>query len=171
MWIPPANCCASATANRPPPCCTGWSGAPPPTRPWCAPAPHVLFIGAAGNGGDELAKADQATRFALPNFLLVGAVDEHGQAASWSNTGPEVIIRARGERVPARLPDGTLSHPSGTSMAAPVVANAVAKMLAAEPGLSVQEIRTLLLDTATPMEDEGPPLLHTRLAVRAAARR
>lgn len=134
-------------------------------------APHVLFIGAAGNGGDELAKADQATRFALPNFLLVGAVDEHGQAASWSNTGPEVIIRARGERVPARLPDGTLSHPSGTSMAAPVVANAVAKMLAAEPGLSVQEIRTLLLDTATPMEDEGPPLLHTRLAVRAAARR
>jgi hypothetical protein len=134
-------------------------------------APHVLFIGAAGNGGVELAKADQATRFALPNFLLVGAVDKQGGAVSWSNTGPEVIIRARGERVPARLPDGTLSHPTGTSMAAPVVANAVAKMLAAEPGLSVQEIKTLLLDTATPMADQGPPLLHTRLAVRAAGGR
>ncbi|HRD54329.1 MAG TPA: S8 family serine peptidase, partial [Flavobacteriales bacterium] len=134
-------------------------------------APHVLFIGAAGNGGVELAQADQATRFALPNFIMVGAVDQHGQAASWSNTGPEVVIRARGVRVPARLPDGTLSHPTGTSMAAPVVANAVAKMLAAEPGLSVQEIRTLLLQTATPMADQGPPLLHTRLAVRAAGGR
>ena len=74
-------------------------------------------------------------------------------------------------RWPARLPDGTVSHPTGTSMAAPVVANAVAKMLAVEPGLSVQEIRTLLLRTATPMEDQGPPLLHTRLAVRAAVGR
>ncbi|MCC6656339.1 MAG: S8 family serine peptidase [Flavobacteriales bacterium] len=134
-------------------------------------APHVLFIGAAGNGGVELAQADQATRFALPNFIMVGAVDQHGQAASWSNTGPEVVIRARGVRVPARLPDGTLSHPTGTSMAAPVVANAVAKMLAAEPGLSVQVIKTLLLRTATPMADQGPPLLHTRLAVRAAGGR
>ena len=134
-------------------------------------APHVLFIGAAGNGGDTLAQADQATRFMLPNFLLVGAVDRQGHAVRWSNTGPEVIIRARGERVPARLPDGTLTHPTGTSMAAPVVVNAVAKMLAVEPGLSVEEIRGHLLDTATPMEDQGPPLLHTRRAVRAAGGR
>lgn len=134
-------------------------------------APQVLFIGAAGNRGDALAEADQATRFTLPNFMLVGAVGQQGQAVSWSNTGPEVIIRARGERVPARLPDGTLSHPTGTSMSAPVVANAVAKMLAVEPGLSVEEIRTWLLDTATPMADHGPPLLHTRAAVRAAGGR
>lgn len=134
-------------------------------------APHVLFIGAAGNGGDALAQADQATRFTLPNFMLVGAVDQQGHAVGWSNTGPEVIIRARGERVPARLPDGTISHPTGTSMAAPVLANAVAKMLAVDPGLSLEEVRAHLLDTATPMEDQGPPLLHTRLAVRAASRR
>ena len=134
-------------------------------------APHVLFIGAAGNSGHELAEHDQATRFTLPNFLLVGAVDKHGDPADFSNKGAEVIIRARGERVPARLPGGTLSHPTGTSMAAPVVANAVAKMLAAEPGLSVEEIRTILLDTATPLDDGGPPLLHTRLAVRGAGGR
>ncbi|HRO99902.1 MAG TPA: S8 family serine peptidase [Flavobacteriales bacterium] len=134
-------------------------------------APQVLFIGAAGNRGDALAEADQATRFTLPNFMLVGAVDQQGRAVGWSNTGPEVIIRARGERVPARLPDGTLSHPTGTSMSAPVAANAVAKMLAVEPGLSVEEIRTWLLDTATPMADHGPPLLHTRAAVRAAGGR
>jgi subtilisin family serine protease len=130
-------------------------------------APNVLFIGAAGNAGKSLEQADQATRFTLPNFLLVGAADSQGRPASWSNSGAEVGLLARAERVPARFPDGSWSHPSGTSMAAPVLANAAAKVLAVSPELTAVELRAILERTATPSGD-GPRVLHTKAAVKAA---
>src|SRR5690606_19067855 len=103
-------------------------------------APHVLFVGAAGNAGTSVESANPATRFSLPNFLLVGAVDKTGARARYTNSGPEVTLYANGERVPARLPGGTVSYPSGTSMATPNVTNAAAKMLAVNPQLSGAEL-------------------------------
>lgn len=129
--------------------------------------PQVLFVGAAGNDGTSLLDADPATRFTLPNFLLVGAADRHGNIPDWSNTGPEVALHANGDRVPARLPGGGISHPSGTSMAVPNVVNAAAKVLAVAPELTGAELRALLERTAT-LNDTGHRLLHTRQAVEAA---
>src|SRR5690606_4524879 len=51
-------------------------------------APMVLFVGAAGNAGTSLERANPATRFSLPNFLLVGAVDKAGESADYTNAGP-----------------------------------------------------------------------------------
>ena len=130
-------------------------------------APHVLFVGAAGNAGTSVEAANAATRFSLPNFLLVGAVDRRGERARYTNVGPEVTLYALGDRVPARLPGGLLSYPSGTSMAAPVVSNAAAKVLAVNPTLSGAELRTLLERTSD-VNTTGDRLLHTRRAVRAA---
>lgn len=130
-------------------------------------APHVLFVGAAGNGGSSLEAANPATRFSLPNFILVGAVDRSGKVADYSNTGPEVLIYANGDRVPARLPGGMPSFPTGTSMATPNVTNAAAKMLAVNPRLSGADLRALLEQTAE-VNSTGQPLLHTSRAVEAA---
>ncbi|UWX03920.1 S8 family serine peptidase [Pseudoxanthomonas sp. NC8] len=130
-------------------------------------APQVLFVGAAGNAGASLQEENPATRFSLPNFIMVGAVDRHGAATDWTNTGAEISLFANGDRVPARLPGGSASFPSGTSMAAPLVANAAAKMLTVAPGLDGARLRQLLERTATP-NATGQRLLHPRDAVEAA---
>ncbi len=130
-------------------------------------APQVLFVGAAGNAGTSLEAANPATRFSLPNFLLVGAVDSAGARARFTNTGPEVTLFANGFRVPARLPGGTFSFPSGTSMAAPLVTRAAAMVLAVNPALTGAELRRLLEATSS-ANATGDRLLHTARAVRAA---
>lgn len=130
-------------------------------------APNVLFVGAAGNAGSDMKTANPATLFALPNFLLVGAVDRNGTATDWTNTGPEITLYANGDRVPARFPGGEPSFPSGTSMATPVVVNAAAKVLAVNPSMTGAELRALLERTAT-SNATGQPLLHPRKAVEAA---
>jgi subtilisin family serine protease len=130
-------------------------------------APEVLFVGAAGNAGASLQDENPATRFSLPNFILVGAVDRHGAATEWTNTDAEITLFANGDRVPARLPGGSASFPSGTSMAAPLVANAAARMLTVAPQLSGARMRELLESTATP-NATGQPLLHVGHAVEAA---
>ena len=137
-------------------------------RDGMASAPDVLFVGAAGNAGASIESANPATRFSLPNFILVGAVDRNGTITDFTNTGPEVTLYANGDRVPARLPGGALSFPSGTSMATPLVTNAAAKVLAVNPQLTGAQLRTLLEHTAT-VNATGQRLLHTKQAVEAAS--
>lgn len=134
-----------------------------------AASPEILFVGAAGNAGSSLEAANPATRFERPNFILVGAVDSSGALADYSNKGSEVAIYANGDRVPARLPGGMQSFPTGTSMATPNVANAAAKMLTVNPALTGAEIKQLILQTAD-TNGTGQRLLHTRNAVEAARR-
>lgn len=136
-------------------------------REGMAAAAGVLFVGAAGNEGTTLQEANPATRFSLPNFLLVGAVDSTGAATGYTNTGSEITLFANGHRVPARLPGGALSFPSGTSMATPNVTNAAAKVLAVNPRLSGAQLRALLEETAD-ANPTGQPLLHTARAVQTA---
>ncbi len=130
-------------------------------------SPNVLFVGAAGNDGASVQKVNPATRFSLPNFLLIGAVDRNGGLAAFTNTGTEVTLYANGERVASRLPGGDLSFPSGTSMATPNVANAAAKMLVVNPRLTGAQLREMLERTAD-TNTTGQRLLHTTRAVDAA---
>lgn len=130
-------------------------------------APQVLFVAAAGNEGRSVTESNPATRFSAANFLMVGAVDRAGAAADFTNSGDEVTLYANGWRVPGRLPGGVAAFGSGTSMAAPVVTNAAAKMLAVNPRLSGADLRRLLEQSADANAD-GLPLLHTARAVAAA---
>lgn len=131
-----------------------------------AKAPRVLFVGAAGNAGTSLQAANPATRFSLPNFLIVGAVDRKGEKTKFTNTGPEVTLYANGERVPARMVGGEISYPSGTSMAAPNVTNAAAKILSVNPRLTGAELKSLLERTAD-ANKTGQSLLNTAKAIEA----
>ena len=81
--------------------------------------------------------------------IAVAAVDELMQATSFTSIGDQVDIAAAGKDVYAAIPGGKWAKMSGTSMGAPHIAGAIARiiewyrvMLGRKP--SVQEIREFL---------------------------
>lgn len=82
--------------------------------------------------------------------IAVGAVDKTGLMASFSNFGPSLDIVAPGVSIYSSIIDGYAPW-QGTSMSTPHVSGTVALMLEANPGLTVDEIKTALYDTADPI--------------------
>lgn len=105
-----------------------------------AAAPEILFVAAAGNS-DSDAQFDETipSGIDLPNILTVGAVDRAGEETSFSSFGANVDVHANGFEVESYLPGGERMKYSGTSMAAPNVANLAGKLLALEPRLTVEQ--------------------------------
>jgi len=108
----------------------------------------VVPVAAAGNRGAPDSVGYPA---AYEAFLAVSATTIEDDVARFSSAGPEVDIAAPGADVCSAIPDGH-DLKSGTSMAAPHVAGAIAQVLA--DGYSPSEARERLLDTA---EDLGHP--------------
>lgn len=108
-------------------------------------APEILFIAAAGNSNNDAAFAEFIpSGIDLPNILTVGAVDQAGEETSFTSFGRNVDVHASGFEVDSYLPGGERMKYSGTSMAAPNVANLAAKLLAVTPGLTVAEVIDLI---------------------------
>lgn len=103
-------------------------------------APEILFVAAAGNSdSDALFDETVPSGIDLPNILTVGAVDRAGEETSFSSFGKNVDVHANGFEVDSYLPGGERMKYSGTSMAAPNVANLAGKLLALEPRLTVEQ--------------------------------
>lgn len=134
-----------------------------------ASAPEILFITTSGNsdsdsGFEETSPAD----IQLPNLMTIGAVDSAGQETSFSSFGRTTVAHANGYQVDSLVPGGGRLRASGTSTAAPQVANLAAKLWALYPGLSVAQVRQLILDGA---ERNGRVnLIHPRRTLELAAR-
>lgn len=82
----------------------------------------VVMVAAAGNH-------DSSTPLypaALPEVISVGAIDHHGDKASFSNYGDWIDIAAPGVQIYSTLPGSQYGVKSGTSMAAPLVAGVAA---------------------------------------------
>jgi hypothetical protein len=69
-----------------------------------------------------------------------------------SNFGPEIDICAQGAGAPSLDAFGGEQPFGGTSAAAPTVAAAAALVLTANPGLRLEEVRTILRDTAVKID-------------------
>jgi subtilisin family serine protease len=112
--------------------------------------PKILFVAAAGNEHTD----NDVTPFfpgncKAPNMLTVGAVDSAGKKAPFSNYGKNSVqIAAEGVDIPVDLGHGISAKQSGTSLAAPKVANVAAKILAIKPDLSPDEVIAIIRDTA-----------------------
>ncbi|HYE70309.1 MAG TPA: S8 family serine peptidase, partial [Aquabacterium sp.] len=119
-----------------------------------ASAPEILFVTAAGNSNADASFAESMPAdIVAPNLLTVGAVDRAGDEAAFTSYGPTVKVHANGFQVDSFLPGGQRVALSGTSMAAPQVANLAAKLLVVNPKLKPAELIDLIVKTAERSSD------------------
>ena len=112
----------------------------------------VLMVTSAGNDNLHLpddAVLRPATR--TPRTLTVGATNDDGTKASFSNHGSSVNLWAPGVNIPV-VPTNTPvtlagSAPSGTSFSAPLVAGVAAMIRARNPTLNVDQLRDTLVNS------------------------
>ncbi len=117
----------------------------------------IVFVVAAGNKKRNIDKEPfYPASYKVPNIIVVGAHDPKNLKASFSNYGTETIdIFAPGTNILSTIRYNNV-HPywyekrSGTSMATPFVAGAIALLLSQKPELSPKEIKNHLEKFSTP---------------------
>lgn len=133
----------------------------------------VLFVAAAGNDGKDNDVTSMApAAFDLPNVISVAATDEKDELASFSNFGLKTVhLAAPGKNIYSTLPGNRYGKLSGTSMAAPQVTGAAALVWAANPRLTVVEVKKRLIDSAEHVVPlSGKTISGSRLDVLRALR-
>jgi subtilisin family serine protease len=155
----------------------------------------IVVVVAAGNTGfGSSSLNDPATD---PFVIAVGADDPHGTGSTTDDTIPSWSTRGNTKRSPDLVAPGKsivslrdpgsnidVSHPeglvnsrffrgSGTSQSAAVVSGAAALLLQQRPGLTPDQVKTLMTSTASPIAgadslSQGAGLLNLRAASSAA---
>jgi subtilisin family serine protease len=129
-------------------------------------APEILFLPAAGNSDDDVDfNKTIPSSIDLPNVLVVGAVDQAGEETGFTSYGRNILAHANGFEVESYVPGGRRLKFSGTSMAAPNVANLAGKLLALDPTLSPEEVITFIRLGIEVSEDGRRFLLHPRKSI------
>jgi subtilisin family serine protease len=121
----------------------------------------VVLIAATGNSATS-SSYDPATGIYYPaacvGVIGVGATGRYDALAGYSNYGPQVDIVAPGGddtfSIRSTYPNDRYAYLSGTSMACPQVAGAVALLLSHVPAATAAEVEAALLSTT---EDRGVP--------------
>jgi len=105
----------------------------------------ILFVAAAGNSSTS--SVQYPAGYDLDNIVSVAATDRFDQLAGFSNSSETwVDIAAPGVDILSTAPGGGYQILSGTSMASPHVAGALALLAAVEPELSALELRDQLFE-------------------------
>jgi subtilisin family serine protease/subtilisin-like proprotein convertase family protein len=104
-------------------------------------AGHV-FVAAAGNAaGNNDTTANYPSNYNSDNVVAVASTDRFDQLSSFSNFGATTVdLAAPGSSILSTTPNNTYSTFSGTSMATPHVAGAVALVWSAEPGMTYGQV-------------------------------
>ena len=122
-------------------------------------AAGIFVVVGAGNNGDAGCRTITDPPSLYPSTFTVGAVDADGSLASFSSKGPAVLfgqilikpdLVAPGVDILSAFPGDTYQITSGTSMATPHVAGAVALLWSANPELigDIERTRRILQESA-----------------------
>src|SRR6266545_2337297 len=111
----------------------------------------ILFVAAAGNAPDSPDPDNDSvphypSSYDAPNVISVAATDSNDALASFSHFGAmSVHLGAPVVGILSTIANNTYSFFNGTSMATPHVAGAAALLLAQNPNLTVQQLKSLLI--------------------------
>jgi subtilisin family serine protease len=112
-------------------------------------APNTVFVFAAGNDGtnnDELPTSP--TNIKADNVISVAATYDVQFIAPFSNYGVKMVdVAAPGMLIDSAIPADKTLEVSGTSQAAPYVANIVAQIKDLNPELSPKQIKEIIMGT------------------------
>ena len=114
---------------------------------------NMIFVCAAGNDGTD--EPLYPASFDLDNVISVGAINNKGERAAFSNFGNHVDIYAPGKDIMSTLGNQDYGFLSGTSMAAPYVAGVLAQCLSLS-GKQVNhaETKIKLIETGKRLNEE-----------------
>lgn len=119
----------------------------------------MLFITAAGNGDDEGKginvdiSPDYPSSFKLDNLISVANLMFDGNLAKSSNYGASTVdIAAPGTYIVSTITNNSYGFMTGTSMAAPMVTGVAAMLYSYRTDLSLQDIKTVLMNSARKLE-------------------
>jgi serine protease len=133
-----------------------------------ATSKNVLLVCSSGNGGN----ASITYPAAYSETLSVGAIEENGSRAAFSQYGPGLGIVAPGVQILQQTfnKKGTgYFWFSGTSMAAPMVTGVAALVKSLRPSITRPELKLLLMGTATDLGPKGVDVQYGAGCVNAAA--
>jgi subtilisin family serine protease len=122
---------------------------------------EILVAASSGNNGFIGGIGAPAC---LSKIVSVGSVvDTSDTVSSFSNSATFLDVLAPGEPISAGYPGGGYATASGTSMAAPHVAGALALLKGFDPTLTYAQMKSLLITTGTPVLDTRNGLTFPRL--------
>jgi subtilisin len=118
----------------------------------------IVIVAAAGNSGPGDNTVDYPGKYS--EVIAVSATGSSNAIASFSSRGAEVELAAPGVGIFSTYKGGTYGTLSGTSMATPHVAGAVALVIASGRASSPDAVRTLLRQTADDLGSSGKDNLY-----------
>jgi subtilisin family serine protease len=116
-------------------------------------AEGVVVVAATGNSGHEEPKEYPA---AIEGVIAVAATGPDDLKSSFSNYGAEIRMSAPGTDIESALPGGEYGIASGTSMAAPFIAAAVALTIERYPDLTPDEVAEQIQAASTEIDPLNP---------------
>ena len=110
----------------------------------------VATVIASGNDGYRNAASSPSC---IPEAVTVGSTDKDDKISWFSNSASYVDVLAPGGEILSSWPGGLYKRDSGTSMATPHVAGAIAALKSITPTASVDALVANLAETGKPIED------------------
>ncbi len=101
----------------------------------------VIVVASSGNDGRS-SDIDYPARYG--QTIAVGAINEQGRVASFTNRSSLIDIYAPGDKIVSAWLGGKYREMSGTSMATSHVSGAIALLVAHKPGLTPDQIKELV---------------------------
>lgn len=112
-------------------------------------APNTLFVFAAGNdGSNNDVMPTSPTNIKADNVISVAATYDNQFLAKFSNYGATMVdVAAPGMLINSTIPGNAFLEVSGTSQAAPFVANIAARVKEMNPALTPHEVKRIIMGT------------------------
>jgi len=106
----------------------------------------IVLVAAAGNNGPGAETMTYPAKYS--SVIAVGATDSNDIVSDWSSRGQEMWVTAPGVSIYSTYKGGTYVTMSGTSMACPHVTGTTALILAKNPTVSPDDVKSILQKTA-----------------------